>query len=282
MRKWKIPSPYNAKTAADYFLDMTELNAESKSFSQRELAKHLGWPISYIPDLIKNRKPFTVARSLEFIRIFKISPIDAEHIIFLAVASQSKTDLSQLKDIQKLRKPDSRKSLADVSLFTFEVLFIFEVLRWLRGHGNRKNLKLIVARQKLSDEVIDQTLDLLIAKDLVEETSKGLTAKATGIFSDEPLDRSQEIRLHQEFADNVARFFLAPFQPGTGSTTFLQIHTNHIAEVKEKIVALRNWIQEVAEADEKATDPRTVGLFQLDMYLLPQFTTDEVKAALPG
>lgn len=266
-------------SSSEFFKKMTEENKSASGFSQRSLSTYLEWPVSYIPDVIKERKPFTVARCLEFVRKFKVNPIDAERLIFLAVASQSKIDFESLNSLRVEKNPNLRLNDVDIDLFSFEVLYVLEIVRWFHGKATKKNISAIIPEKKINSLQIENTLNLLVKKKIIKETKGFYKAVDEGLFTDQTLAPAQEKLLHQKFAENLKQFYDYLDTPACGSTSFVQIDVSRFIEIRDKITSLRNWIQEISKIDSQKSQSQDILLFQLDFYLTPQFNVKKGASA---
>lgn len=278
MKKWKLPGVFKIESAGQFFSKMTELNKSSKTFSQRELAKFLEWPVSYIPDLIKGRKPFTVTRSLELIRAFRIHPVDAEHLIFLAIASQSKADLTDIQDLRRIKSPKMRENLfPELTIFKFEAFLTCEAVALLGPNASRAKIERLLASKGMEAEMVGACLKLLLQKKLIKEAKNGFTCVVEKAYSNVNFSSEESRELQQAFLENAKNFFNDFFRPATGSSAFVVINKGRYDEVREKILTLKNWILEVSVVDHKAAPEDTV-LFQFEQHLLPVFRPEELQA----
>ncbi len=282
MKKWKLPPTFATKSAAEYFKEICELNKNTKNFSQRELAKFLEWPMSYIPDVMKLRKPLTVARALEFIRLFKIYPVDAEHLIFLAVASQSKTEIPALQELRRIKSPIMRNdSFPELTIFNFESMLTCQAISVLSPQATLAQIELLLMSRQMTSEAVRASLALLLDKRLIEKNGKLYSCKFEKAYSNIDYKTDEMRRLQQDFLESTKRFFDNPFKPGTGSSAFVVIDGRRYADVREKIQTLKNWILEISTLDAQGVQANNI-LFQLDLHLLPVFHPDRLaEARLP-
>lgn len=277
MKKWKLPSILQVESAGQFFAEMTELNKSSKTFSQRELAKFLGWPISYIPDIIKNRKPFTISRSLEFVRAFKVHPIDAEHFILMAVASQTRTPSEELKNLRQIKSPKMRENVfPEITVLDFEALLTCQAVSLLGPVASREKILHLLNEKDVPTEKADACLELLLQKEWITKHQNGYQCVIEKAYSNFNPSSDEMRLLQQAFLESAKSFFNDFFNPVTANSAFVVINKKRYDEVREKIKALKHWILEASTVDADEKQEETT-LFQLELHLLPLFKPETLQ-----
>lgn len=266
-----LPDLNESGSARDYFQLFVLQNKHQVFFSQRWVAKELNWPVSYLPDLLKGRKKFTITRALQFARRFRLDSFDMEKLIFLAIQDLH-PDLVSILSISHKNKSKIRKSkTCDLDLLDAKTLLVMEYIRWSKGQITKAKLLELVSRQEVTAEEVLAALKLLSNKGLVSCKNGKFSSPGNPIFSDDfDSHNSQEDRIiHEQFSDFFKIFLRKKIGPAVYNNAIVHLHRRRFEELADKLVSLRNWILSTAEADGKLPFNEDVRLFQLDLSLTP-------------
>jgi hypothetical protein len=90
-----FPKVATCKSVAEYFKDFVELNKEHPRFTFRNFGEAVGWPHSYLGDLVAGRKPLTVSRVLEFAKFASFTPLETERLLLMSFVVSENTHVSE-------------------------------------------------------------------------------------------------------------------------------------------------------------------------------------------
>lgn len=79
-----IPSIFKFSDSSTYFKEFIDAN-KKLNYSGRKLSTDLNWPISYMIDMVKKRKPLSLLRAGEFAKFANFGPLELERIIWIAL-----------------------------------------------------------------------------------------------------------------------------------------------------------------------------------------------------
>lgn len=179
MSRYKAPSTLNMETAKQFLQDFINANKNTKGFSQRNVAKKLNWPASYIPDVLAGRKAFTVKRIVELGQYLELPILDLEHLIFLCLAA--KNPLTHRKSL-------NQEALLEEDIFSTQSVLIYESIRWLRGHATLPLLEKVLVDYKIHPQTILNDVHLLAEKGyLLLENDQLQVLKGPAYFSQEKI-----------------------------------------------------------------------------------------------
>ena len=80
------PSVLNFRDYVEYFgVSIEFYRTSQKHFSLRRFSKRIGWPYSYLYDLLAKRKNLTLLRAIQFAKVEKLDVFETEHLIHLCL-----------------------------------------------------------------------------------------------------------------------------------------------------------------------------------------------------
>lgn len=274
MTSFKMPSLFETTTANKFFQDFVELNRHRRSFSQRSISQKLGWPISYIPDLIKGRKVLSIQRAIQFGRYFKLDPISLEKLILLSIESMKLLSSREMEELKSTKSRVRKDKTKDTEILDAKMMLVFECIRWLKGTGTKKDIvELLSARHITANDVI-RALETLSKKALITKLGDKYKASTENLFSDDSGD-IDDSALHIQFAEILQAFFKKKVGPALYNSAYVHIERSRFNEIADRIVALRNWIFEISIIDGKRSIEEDVRLFQLDFNVTPIFSKEQ-------
>jgi len=270
MAKIKIPSVFSFVSAKEFLSAVSDLNVGSPGYSQRSLAKRLRWPVSYIPDVIKERKPFTVSRAYEFSKVFQFDTVATERLILLAVLSQNPEVNVRLRPYMQAGFSGRRSETTDPDILDFSFTLVFESIRWLRDKASEANVLKLLALQEIDAKEIALAIQTLLKKGLVSEQD-GILRPNLECFDTDDMDFEQDASFHLDMVRNLTHYFeKKKIGPASYNSGFVHIGIEQLPEVINRLLAFRNWLLELSleEAKKGTHDSR---LFQMELHLLPLF-----------
>lgn len=268
----KIPDLFSKKTAYDFFYEFLECNASEPGFSQRALSAQLGWPVSYLPDLMKKRKAFTVKRAVEFGNHFRLGPIDFEKLIYFALFDSGLATESELERISAAKTPERQYDSKNFELLNVATFITFEAIRWLQGFATIELLKEIGAKKRFEPDVIAECVAILLKLKAVRQDGDRFSIQLDDLFADERGVEAQQLNqnINHQFALMQSQFFSADFfGPCFGNSSIVLIEKSRFNEIVDRAVAFRNWIFEISKGDAKLALEKDVRLFQFDLNITP-------------
>lgn len=276
--KWKFPPTHKIETVKDLFIQLAAVNENSKSFSHRALAGRLKWPVSYIPDLIRGRKKFTIRRCMQLLHYFSADPLDSERIIFLSLSDyfpDSKPFQRQLKNRSLMEVPQT----IDFSMLELEIMLVMNAFYWFQGSATFPEIERLLKRCRIPPQKLRETLTFLKERKILRQKGSLYVCMQTPSMMSQDIGlESNFFKIHQAFADNYKKLIDPPVSPGFVNSNLIFLHPEKVKEVYEKLFAFRNWLQEMsADEIEKPSAPDLL-LFQFDLNLLPIFEKEEAKA----
>jgi len=282
MSKIKIPRIDHTTTSSSFFTDLVALNkAANRHFSHRYLAQRLKWPVSYVSDVMRERKAFSVTRAVEFAKFAKLDVMDTEKLIFLALTENSKEDVKEYF-ISKLTKRTSKDAkvlnmttTSERELFTsIKVGAIFEVLKWARRPLAAAQIRdLLFTFWDLTEAEILQAIALLQKHRMISIQGKELKILQPQITLDEFNDGTDGgIRMHKQYAENFARYAEKPIFPALFTSGFVELPKDKFNEVARKLLEVRNsllgFAEDTSRVSKEKLEDTMVYQFDINLVLL--------------
>ncbi len=272
--KWKIPSVLDFEDPVNFFISLIEKNRGIRGFSQRNLSVKMGWPVSYLPDLLNRRKPFTVLQALQLIEYFDFDPLSKEKIILLAVASQLPKYKPDLLSLARSRSSKRSTATTDWQLLDARALLVLEVVRWYRGNASLDRVVALMTKGFLSKTEILDALEFLQRKKVIVVEAGRYRAIVNELHSDDdnPVDDS----FHRDCALFFIRFLESSLRPALYNSASIHLPISNFEEYADRIVALRNWLFAQSRATIANQEAHDSVVFQLDLNLYPTFAPDHL------
>lgn len=276
--KIAFPALVEYTSYRSYFQDFLKVNETNKSFSQRMVAKRLNWPISYISDLLANRKRLSVLRALQFAKLAKFDSFDTERFITLLFLTDNDEVVRNYFDNQLKAKqnhaPQKNSEISNKLFLSLELVAVYDVLRWAKHSLSAKDIKrLLITFPDLTEQRIQDIMNDLVRFKLAQYNSSGkLTILIQNVYLDEafsPDNHEDLTRIHQEYTSNLQRSLCRQTKPRLLLSGFVNLPTERFDEIKSKFLILRNSLIEIEkEFDSTRKDFEGV-LFQFDLNMFP-------------
>lgn len=271
----QIPSLFEVTTASEFLKNLIALNKDRRGFSQRGLSTRLKWPSSYIPDVIKGRKKFTIIRAVQLGRYLSLDAIDLEKLILIAVADLGYISQAEAHRLQEIKSPKRTAPTKDSELLDAHVFLVLEIIRWFKGHATLDDLNQLVQVQGLKSQDVLRALRILHRKKIVTVKNKRYIAKDLNLMSDDIL--GDDVKIHTQFSEFFRNFLRNRFGPAVYNASIVHCERAKFEQIADKITALRNWLHEISAKDQMLSAEKDVRLFQLDLNLTPLFSKDTAK-----
>jgi Domain of unknown function (DUF4423) len=267
MRHLNIPSLFEHTQASSFFAAFIALNSHRRSFSQRSFSTKLGWPISYIPDLIKERKKFSVRRAIQFGNYVKLDPIDFEKLVNLAIVSTYQ-DEESLNGVISPRKNNFAYDTNNEEVNSAKVMLVFSGIQWLQEFATEKKVISLAKERNIEAQETKMILKYLVDKKLIEKNGlvyrnlqKTLAVNYDGIEKD-------DYTIWQEFVEFQRIFYeKIPPSPSCFSSSLVILDNSRFDEINAKMAAFLNWIVEVADVDQQLGSAADTSIYQFDINL---------------
>lgn len=289
----KIPNIFNFSDCKSYFHNFYVINKQLDStFTYRILAQKLNWPISYLNDVINDRKPLTIQRAMSFIKYFDLDSLDAERLIYLSLKDSNDGDVKdffemKLNEKNKIETPSyiphsdadieielSDKFIAADGLkYDLVTSAVLKILVWANGKILFKNIsKLLYSFPELAnDDFLRERLYELEEKNIIK--IKGLDKDS--LVEVEILHSSIDfllsyatIHLFKHFYDNTNRIIINKKVAGNFNCGLVNIHRKYYKEVRTRFSALAAWLLSIESAnDGEDYLPNDYMLFQYNIHI---------------
>jgi uncharacterized protein (TIGR02147 family) len=287
----KLPNIKKYKSTKDFFEAIYELNKkEKKIFSYRYFANQLGWPVSYLNDVVKGRKKTTLTRAIQFSQKFKLSTYQTEYLIFLCLAESEKGDISQYFvdkiDATSLKKEKNSSMVTLQKTYhhpIYNVLYI--LIEWGQGKLTIDELATMQTSfpelhdKKIQKEAVDNLLKKKIIKKMAPNTYD-LNIQTDFAIDDVSYLNAEESK--QELAKHIIlnlNNLIKLYQNFTGRSiffsSFINIPMERAPEVVDRFHSFRDWMINLAK-EEKSSNLKDHESFQLEMHLVPIFDSKKL------
>jgi uncharacterized protein (TIGR02147 family) len=264
-----MPSIFDEKSASSFFKKFIELNRDRKGFSQRAVSTRLKWPVSYLPDLIRGRKPLSIQRAVQFARYFKLSPIDMEKLILLSLHDQKMIDSLENASLKNTKSQTRKNAPEDLDLLDAHLLLVLECIRWFKGQATAEGLSELLKPRGLTEKDILKSIKILMKKDLIQKENEHYKTTSKAILGDDFDSAANDAQMHKQFASMTMEYFNQAFGPAVYNSAFVHIERSRFEEIADRIVAFRNWLLEISAIDAQKEVHEDIRLFQLDLNLTP-------------
>lgn len=258
--------------------------------SFRFYAQKLGWPVSYMNEVIAGKKRLTLNRSLELATFLKLDGIDLERLIYMVLLdSDSKKIRDYFSDkLEKDLKTDgyfevsqNPETLAQHSFLVPEEIFsdisllaLADLIACTKGKIKISEIpKILSSFPELQDHVrLNQKIDTLEKHGIVRRKLK--RGKLVGFdYVAKSLEFSiqkETVKHMHQFAENYKRLLCLEHPRGWINSGFVRLPRTKLFEAKKRLLALRNWI--ISTDQETVINPNTsledTLIFQMDLNLI--------------
>jgi hypothetical protein len=274
-----IPSLFDQSDASSFFATFVAANAHRKSFSQRSFSLKIKWPISYIPDLIKGRKKFSIERAIQFGNFVKLDPIDFEKLIYLAIASSHDKE-ENLGRIKSIKSGEHRENAFNAKINSAKVMLVFTGIGWLKEFATEKNIFDLVAERNVSVEETKAILKFLLEDKIITVKDSVYIPLMHELSIDTATIPSGDYTLWLEFLKFQEIFYAKkPAKFSSFSSWLVVLENSRLEEIKKRMDAFRHWIIEISNIDEQLDSSANTSIYQFDFNLC-KLTTDEKNKKL--
>lgn len=289
----QCPNVANYIECQSYFNDFYELNKnKGNPASFRTLAKHIGWPYSFLSDLIHGRKTLTVPRALEFAKFANFNLVETERLIYMSLHSSSVNEVKSFFSDKLNIEHNSDSStnsekhfagLVDESKTCNEELkndlaasALLKLLVWANCKIQKKLIgELLHSYSELQTyDSVQLKLDKLIRNGNIEIISdKGIELEVLVLKPTIHFVLTKETLPDSAcFSDNLSKLMRSRKASGIFNMGFINIERKELMGVLDKIGIFRNWLLEL---DKKYCIKKEDGiLFQYDMNLVTMIDTN--------
>lgn len=276
MSKILLPAPARFKNYREYFSDFIEKNSKNKSFSQRSFAKKVGWPVSYLNDLVKGRKHLTVSRVLQFSKLFDLNSLHVEKLMGWMMQEALESHSSE-KDFFETKVKPKQKAIVTGNLeekgleFNPEILSVFEVVQWKKGKVTPFQIqKLLYLYPKLSTEKIKNYLHLLERQKIIRKSKTGEYELLMKSFFWDHFGKLSALQIEQLYHENYVCWLKAPKGPARFSSGLIEVAEEDFPLVQEKLDQLRNQLLTLSrKTASHAGNDRPSDLLQFGISIFP-------------
>lgn len=280
--KARFLAPTAYSNSQDYFGEFFAINkVRNSKFSYRSFAEEIGWPTSYLPDLVSGRKKLSIQRALQFAEYFKMNNVNKDHILWLAVHRSPRGSTETAEAFNLRTNPNHllyKTNEPHDSFLLYDTIWVSRLLIWKK--------KKMTAEQILNEFEISSVPEKRIQNALESiERQKIITWNPNGTLKEKAPEMPGEfdhantkgdklfegLNLHKESTLNFLRFIDAPQAPSTYHTRIVAIPKEQFIPVAMKLIDLRNWIDELSRQhlNESSEPEKTSHLMQLDINLFP-------------
>jgi uncharacterized protein (TIGR02147 family) len=281
MKKLIVPSIQKYEVVSDFFTEFIEVNrAKNSFFSFRYFSNRIGWPSSYLSDLSKNRKKLSLKRAEEFSNHFKLSTLESERLIWLALASKVNKNLKNYANKKIKQTPlNILKPQKNVdSILKYHIACeVFTILMYSRKKLCAREIHEKYAVTGFSIEEIESSLRYIESLKILKWDENGCLIKSEGDLKGfdnfNKLDNEPfvGIEFHKKTVENFLEFINNPKLPSAYNSGFVEIKKDQFIPIAMKIIELRNWLLEISEQNQcelNSNEPRRLMQFNLDFFSL--------------
>jgi uncharacterized protein (TIGR02147 family) len=276
MTSFTIPNLFEQENAGSFFANFVSVNSHRKNFSQRGFSTKIGWPVSFLPDLIKGRKKFSIERAIQFGNFVKLDPVHFEKLIYLAIADsyEAGENLQRISGLKTFVQYDN----VSENLATAKASLIFMSVQWLQSFATEKNIIALAGERKISPEETRLILNLLVESKVIEKSGSiyvGLVNELSLNFVEKTPDTY--MKYWKEFADFHKIFLENTTGPSIYSSAFMIVEQSAYEEIKSKILAFRNWLLEMSNSASNLDPSVETCLYQCDLNLTMVTSRESAK-----
>lgn len=268
-----IPKISDYSTYRDFLVALMEGNKPRRFFSHRFLARKLGFPSSYLNDVISGRKSLTLNRAISMAGTLGLDILDTEYLVILVLQESHSEPVRQFFSQYRRQRyvRDRSEYLADPK-GRYSDIVVFALQAFAIGKRatevGRRALEELYTFSGLTPGRINAALDVLRSDGLLEIDRQGIyRGRQNPIVQNENVQRGVEY-VHVQYAQNFASYCNYRLGPATMNAFFTRIPRERFVEVRDKLLAMRDWLRHLSF--EKAGDEHIdTPVFQFDLNLFP-------------
>lgn len=262
----------------DYRAFLTALmvsNQSKRFFSHRFLARKFGYPVSYLNDVISGRKSLTLNRAIPLAKALRLDELDTEYLIILVLQENHQAPVRQyfsgfLQQRYRRRNvdyiKDEEKRYFDIFIFALQTYAVGKRESDLRANA----LHDLYTFTGLTNERIDKAMSILLEDGHLEVDREGVYRERRKAFvqAENLLPGAEGI--HVQYAQNFVTYCDYRLGPATMNSFFKTIPRSRFIEVREKILAVRDWLRNLTFNEEQGAEQV---IFQCDLNVFPIIDT---------
>ena len=259
---------------------------ENSKTSFRFFALKLKWPVSYLNDVIKDRKKLTIKRTLELGIFLKLDAVDMERLVFLSLqqsedkktyeffSEKLKEELDSTSYFKTAKVPEpypEKFHIVDENVYgDISLLALFDIIHWSDGKIKLEQIpNYLYTFPELQDpKILLAKIQTLTELKLIEPIKiKDKITEFKYLKKQLFFNINNKTSHHMaQYAQNYARMVCSSDAKAWIGSGFVMISQDNILEVKKRIMHLRNWMLSIdARANDKLPNEKL--LFQFDLNL---------------
>jgi len=270
-----FPSIFKFNESATYFKEFIDQNKKNE-ISGRHLSNLLNWPISYMIDMTKKRKPLSLLRAGEFAKFAKFDSLEHERIIWIAL-NETGDDATKCFFQNKLNinpdlvlTPKSNYHFASEEDYFYTTLvcqFILFKQRKVKTEELLSEIKL----PHLKKEQVEEALKIIEKDELIKWNETGsFFYPAVNLEYDNHNVRDpsayQGIKIHEYYAKNFIDFINQPRSPSAYISGFSLISKKQFMPIAMQLFHLKNLIMQMNN-ENLNSNTADLRLMQFDLNL---------------
>jgi uncharacterized protein (TIGR02147 family) len=286
------PKIHNFKSSKDYLVALAQENKiGTGGMTFNEFAEKLGWPLSYLPDLLSGRRDLTLRRAIELANKFELDSLETEKVVLMALAD---SEVGDVGDFFKERAENRfRRNQYQVDkttknyFYRLDLLAVFSVLKLAKQRltGEELRSQLLILPELTAGDLAS-IIEEVIALGMIEfEPETGKMTSCRGLFvSDSVNERETTYVVHSEYL-NLQKQFMdqrlnIPFHFNAG---FLSLPRRHLDEISRRFMELRNWLISInQESLKRETHTQDCDVFQFNLNIFPMAADSQKLDSLAG
>jgi len=277
MKKSKpfIPSIFKFSDSSTYFKEFIDTNKKLNN-SGRQLSARLNWPISYMIDMVKKRKPLSLLRAGEFAKFADFGPLELERIIWIAL-NETGDDATKCFFQNKLNiNPDLVLTPKQNFSFSSEEEYFYtslvcQTIIYKKQKLTAEEIFNLLKLPHLEISKIQHALEVITNNNLIkwdeEKTSYQPTVNLE--YDNHNMRDSspyQGIKIHEYSAKNFLDFINSPRTPSAYITGISLMSKEQFMPVAMQLFHLKNLIAQMSQ-ENIAHSKENLRLMQFDLNL---------------
>ncbi|MFZ4403757.1 MAG: hypothetical protein ACOYOK_06610 [Pseudobdellovibrionaceae bacterium] len=281
--QWQVPHILKYDDVPQLFADFFELNkSKTRGFSHRYFAQKAKWPMSYLSDLIKGRKPLTLTRAVQFSQLVRLDSLQTERLIYLTLLKAKEIEIQKFAKkkisatIEGLYHKTCKVPYSMIENLEYEA--VMTVLVWARKKIPAQEIKKrLFTFEDFSEEKINAVIKKLEEHKVISFDQKGHLKDFSFMVLDESRDDptqsakafSTGVHIHKKYAENFIQFAKKDLAPSFYTSGFVEIPRKDFKRIAEKFYELRNWVLEFGQQTslQKKESVEDTVVFQMTMNL---------------